>query len=105
MAEKALSKALLRLNILREERKIVLKPEQETAVSESLHGKDVMAVWQKHDFYRVCAHLTRIVDYLVYCSFFVLLFHLIHVSTYTCLLFSTFTLGKIIFITLIVYAS
>ena len=44
MAEKALSKALLRLNILREDREIVLKPEQETAVSESLHGRDVMAV-------------------------------------------------------------
>ena len=44
MAEKALSKALSRLNILREERKIVLKPEQETAVSELLHGRDVMAI-------------------------------------------------------------
>ena len=44
MAEKALSKALSRLNILREDREIVLKPEQETAVSESLHGRDVMAV-------------------------------------------------------------
>ena len=43
MAEKALSKALSRLNILREDREIVLKPEQETAVSE-LHGRDVMAV-------------------------------------------------------------
>ena len=32
MAEKALSKALSRLNILREDREIVLKPEQETAV-------------------------------------------------------------------------
>ena len=44
MAEKALSKALSRLNILREDREIVLIPEQETAVSESLHGRDVMAV-------------------------------------------------------------
>ena len=44
MAEKALSKALSRLNIIRENREIVLKPEQETAVSESLHGRDVMAV-------------------------------------------------------------
>ena len=44
MAEKALSKALWRLNILREDREIVLKPEQETAVSESLRGRDVMVV-------------------------------------------------------------
>ena len=44
MAEKALSKALSRRNILCEDREIVLKPEQETAVSESLHGRDVMAV-------------------------------------------------------------
>ena len=44
MAEEALSKALSRLNILREDREIVLKPEQETAVSELLRGRDVMAV-------------------------------------------------------------
>ena len=44
MAEKALSKALSRLNILCEDREIVLKPEEETAVSELLHGRDVMAV-------------------------------------------------------------
>ena len=45
MAEKALSKALSRLNVLREDHEIVLIPEQETAVSESLHGRrDVMAV-------------------------------------------------------------
>ena len=44
MVEKALSKALSRLNILREDREMVLKPEQETAVSELLHGRDVLAV-------------------------------------------------------------
>ena len=42
--ESSLSKALSRLNILREDREIVLKPEQETAVSELVHGRDVMAV-------------------------------------------------------------
>ena len=63
MAETVLSKVLSHLNILREDRKIVLKPEQETAVSESLHGRDVMAVWQKHDFYCVRARLTRIVNF------------------------------------------
>ena len=44
MTEKALSKTLSRLNILREDREIVLKSEQETAVSELLHERDVMAV-------------------------------------------------------------
>jgi len=44
MVEKALSEALSRLNILREDREIVLKPEQEIAVSELLRGRDVMAV-------------------------------------------------------------
>ena len=46
ITKKALSKALSRLNILllREDREIVLKSGQETAVSELLHGRDVMAV-------------------------------------------------------------
>ena len=44
MAEKALLKTLLRLNILREDREIVLKAEQETAVSELLQGRDAMAI-------------------------------------------------------------
>ena len=44
MTEKSLSKALSRLNILREDREIVFKSEQERAVSELPHGRDVMAV-------------------------------------------------------------
>jgi len=44
MVEKALSEALSCLNILCEDREIVLIPEQETAVSALLHGRDVMAI-------------------------------------------------------------
>lgn len=44
MAEEALSNALSRLNILRDDRKIVLKEEQEMAVNHLLNGRDVMAI-------------------------------------------------------------
>ena len=44
MAEEALSNALSRLNIVRDDRKIVLKEEQEMAVNHLLNGKDVMAI-------------------------------------------------------------
>ena len=40
----ALSEVSSRLNILREDREIALKRKQETALSELLHGRDVMAV-------------------------------------------------------------
>ena len=40
----SISKSLSHLNILREDREIIVKPEQETAVSELVHGRDVMAV-------------------------------------------------------------
>ena len=44
MAEEALSNALSRLNIVRDDRKIVLKEEQEMAVNHLLNGRDVMAI-------------------------------------------------------------
>ena len=44
MAEEALSNALSRLNIVRDNRKIVLKEEQEMAVNHLLNGRDVMAI-------------------------------------------------------------
>jgi len=45
IVEKFYQKRLIsHLNILREDCEIVLKPEQETAVSELLHGRDVIAV-------------------------------------------------------------
>ena len=40
--DKALEKALERLNVSREKEKIILKREQETAVKELLAGRDVM---------------------------------------------------------------
>ena len=42
--DKALEKALERLNVSREKEKIILKKEQETAVKELLAGRDVMAI-------------------------------------------------------------
>ena len=42
--DKALEKALERLNVSREKDKIILKREQETAVKELLAGRDVMAI-------------------------------------------------------------
>ena len=42
--DKALEKALERLNVSREKEKIILKREQETAVKELLAGRDVMAI-------------------------------------------------------------
>ena len=42
--DKALDKALERLNVSREKEKIILKREQETAVKELLAGRDVMAI-------------------------------------------------------------
>ena len=42
--DKALEKALERLNVSREREKIILKREQETAVKELLAGRDVMAI-------------------------------------------------------------
>ena len=39
-----LSEVSSRLNILREDREIALKRKQETALSELLHGRDVMTV-------------------------------------------------------------
>ena len=42
--DKALEKALERLNVSREKEKIILKREQETAVKELLAGQDVMAI-------------------------------------------------------------
>ena len=44
MAEEALSNALSRLNIVRDDRKIVLKEEKEMAVNHLLNGRDVMAI-------------------------------------------------------------
>ena len=44
MTEEALSNALSRLNIVRDDRKIVLKEEQEMAVNHLLNGRDVMAI-------------------------------------------------------------
>ena len=42
--DKALEKALERLNVSREKEKIILRREQETAVKELLAGQDVMAI-------------------------------------------------------------
>ena len=42
--DKALEKALERLNVSREKEKIILKREQETAVKELLAGRDVMVI-------------------------------------------------------------
>ena len=42
--DKALEKALERLNVSREKEKIILKREQETAVKELLAGRDVMTI-------------------------------------------------------------
>ena len=42
--DKALEKALERLNVSRVKEKIILKREQETAVKELLAGRDVMAI-------------------------------------------------------------
>ena len=43
-AESTIDKALERLNVSRENEKIILKREQETAVKELLAGRDVMAI-------------------------------------------------------------
>ena len=67
--KKALSKELLRMNIVREDRELVLKPQQaETTGTILLHGRNMLAVspdslWQKHDSQCFCTRQKIIVVY------------------------------------------
>ena len=58
--KESLTQTLMMWNIHRENRAIVLKPEQEMVIYSLLHRRDVMAIlstawfWQKHDLYHRC---------------------------------------------------